>query len=170
MKYAQDQEYPVVKVESKNIYYASLLLSDYAGSISELSAITQYSFQNFNCFKKYPDFAEVMENIARVEMKHLELLGKTIHLLGLAPKYKAKEPSSFYYQYWNANNINYDTFIITMLKHNIYEEQLQIRNYRYHLCLINDRYIQNLLNRIIADEQIHITCFQELLKKYTAVH
>ncbi len=166
MKYAFEKEYPSPKVESKNIYYASLLLTDYAGMHSELTAITEYSFQNFNCFKKYPEFANAMEQIAKVEMKHLELLGKTIHLLGLSPKFKAKNPSSFYYQYWNSSYLNYDNFIITMLRHNIWEEQIAIRNYRYHLTLIQDKYIQDLLNHIIEDELIHINCFQELLKKY----
>ena len=34
--------YPPIRVREKNLSYANLLSNDYCGSVSELSAITQY--------------------------------------------------------------------------------------------------------------------------------
>lgn len=166
MKYQADKKYPDVRIEKENKYYANLLLEDYAGNYSELTAITQYVYQNFNSFQKYPKFAEAMSRIAIVEMRHLELLGKTIHLLGLNPEYKSKVNMCDYYKYWDSSNINYDTYIIYMLNTNIIQEEIAIKNYKYHLNIIKDKYIQELLKRIIEDEVIHIECFKNLLQEY----
>ena len=37
-----DLPYPAIEAEGKNLSYANLLSIDYCGSVSELSAITQY--------------------------------------------------------------------------------------------------------------------------------
>ncbi len=53
-----------------------------------------------------------------------------------------------------------------MLKYNIRLEQNTILNYQRHIAMIDDPYVQRLLNRIIEDEVIHIQCFQTLLREY----
>lgn len=166
MKCRVDKDYPEVRVEGENKFYAELLLDDYAGINGELSAITRYIFQDFNFFKKYPKLAEVMAKISMVEMKHLELLGKTIKLLGVDPEFKFKVNSTYLYLYWNASYVNYDTIIDCMLRENILSEQNVINNYRYHISIINDKYIKKLLERIIEDEEVHIECFKQLLNQY----
>jgi bacterioferritin len=45
--YASPLPYPEIKVMEPNKYYATLLLEDYAGMISELTAVNQYSYHSF---------------------------------------------------------------------------------------------------------------------------
>lgn len=40
--YSSPLPYPEIRVHCKNHHYAKLILKDYAGIISELSAVTQY--------------------------------------------------------------------------------------------------------------------------------
>ena len=167
MKCKSEKKYPEIRVERKNRYYAELLLSDYAGINGELTAITRYIFQNFNFFKEYPKLSEVIAKISMTEMKHLELLGKTIKLLGLEPKFEFKiNPYNYSYLYWNSSYVDYETNIICMLQENIQSEQEVINNYRYDISIIDDKYIKELLERIIEDEKIHIGCFKELLYEF----
>ncbi len=167
MQYMANKSYPEIRVERKNEYYANLLLADYSGINGELTAISQYVFQDFNYFKEYSKFAQVIGKIAMVEMRHLELLGKTIKLLGVKPEFKFKDNLSCFYLNWNSSYVNYyNTDIFSLLKLNIIKEKITIKNYKYHISIINDKYIKRLLERIIEDEQIHIECFQELIKEY----
>ena len=81
-----DKPYPEVRVERKNIEYAKLLLDDYASEVGEDRAIHQYVYQKFDKFKDNPLFSKTLSQIAMVEMRHLELLGETIKLLGVNPE------------------------------------------------------------------------------------
>ena len=95
-------------------------------------------------------------------MKHLELLGKAIHLLGLPPKYVSYTSDNIK-RYWTSSFINYTTSLKNMLKQDIKSESMAIENYRKHKETINDAYIKQLLTRIIEDEQVHLSIFQRLL-------
>lgn len=165
MKYCVEKPYPEIKVEQKNSFYADLLLNDYAGITSELSAITSYAYQNFVLFKNYQEIAHNLIKIAIVEMHHLEMLGKTIYLLGKNPTFIYKEKNTCSYKYWNSSFVPLNTNIFNILQNNILAEEKAIYNYEYHISLINDIYIKELLERIIADEKLHIKCFQTMLKE-----
>lgn len=157
--------YPEIKVEAENKEYAYILLNDYAGEVSELSAITLYSYQQFLQFKD-EEFAHIMEQISIAEMIHLKMLGQTIKLLGVNPIYKIKDVDDNYVS-WNSEYVSYDTNIVDMLKTNIEKEKEAILKYQSHIKLINDKYIKELLARIIEDEEKHLGCFNKLLKQYT---
>ena len=160
IEFKVNKPYPKIKIEKKNIYYANILLNDYSGIISELSAITQYIYQYFNTNN---EISIIFKNIAIVEMKHLELLGKTIKLLGINPKFNFINNNLYNnLTYWNGNFIDYNTNINCMIKNNILMEEKTICNYKKDILLINDKYIKNLLNRIIEDEYLHIKIFKEL--------
>lgn len=160
-----DLPYPEVKVNSPNKEYANILLEDYSGLASELTSITQYSYQHF---LNYPFITHIISSIAQVEMKHLELLGKTIFLLGEKPQFIYYNNQSNVKNYWQSNYINYTTDIVDMLKSDIILEQVAIRSYEKHKKLIKDENIVNLLERIILDEKQHLTCFYKLLN--TVLH
>lgn len=163
MEYQAHEAYPKLACEKKNLYYASLLLEDYAGAISEETAVNQYIYQSLAI--KEPEVAEVLKNIAIVEMRHLEYLGKTITMLGAKPKFKTLAKQQNYLVPWTSKVINYSTNILDFLEYNIRLEYLAIKNYQKHIKLINDSYIKNLLKRIIKDEEKHIECFKELMAK-----
>ena len=164
MKVKIDLPYPEVRVEEKNPYYADLLSQDYAGSVSETTAVMQYSYQHFDKFKENKEFAKIIEEIAEVEMKHLELLGETIKLLGKEPVYKTCESEHGDCVFWTGDNVFSKTDLKDMLNADINSEKNAIKNYEHHKMLINDKYIKEMLSRIILDEKRHVQIFEMLLK------
>ena len=163
MDFKINKEYPEIKVERKNKYYAQLLLDDYASDASEDTSIHQYIYQSFDLFDKYPDIAKPLARIAMVEMKHLELLGKTIKALGVEPKFIYVDAKKRYYTYWNSSSVDYAVKLHDMLVSDIELEKKAIRSYQKHIDMIDDKYIKVLLKRIIEDELIHIRCFNKLI-------
>ena len=154
--------YPEIRVEKENYYYADLLSQDYAGAEGEITAVMLYSFQHFDKFKTNPEISKILEEIAVVEMYHMELLAKTIKLLGKNPTYTTYDSLNYNCINWSAYSVDYNTDLKYILKGNIKKEQNAIRNYKYHKSLIKDRYIKKLIDRIIIDEQKHIEVFKML--------
>ena len=77
-----DLPYPPVQVSGQNQVYANLLSVDYCGSVSELSAITQYINNENRLFIQNCQTARTMLGLAMAEMMHLQKLGEMIVLLG----------------------------------------------------------------------------------------
>lgn len=132
--------YPILKVEKKNLEYADLLLNDYAGMISEESAIHLYMYQDFISMNR--EFQVMIEEIAKEEMYHLELLGKTISLLGGDPKFRVIESEKRNEVLWSSSFIDYSDGLKKMLEVDIHAEIQAIKNYRRHYEEIGDRYIR----------------------------
>ncbi|SEF52153.1 bacterioferritin [Caloramator fervidus] len=164
INFSASEKYPEPKIEKKNFYYANLLLEDYSGIVSELSAVMLYVYQHILSEDEFKDYAEVLSGIAIIEMKHLELLGETIKLLGLKPIYAV--PYMGLYYPWNSKFVNYETDISKMIDIDIESEQQAINQYENHRMLIKDKYIKELLSRIIEDEKLHLKIFKDLKKKY----
>lgn len=163
--FSVSSHYPEPKIECKNINYANILLQDYAGAVSELTAINLYVFQHISSEEKYKDYSKLIKGISIVEMKHLHLLGETIKLLGVKPVYtNSVYPCG---QLWSAAYVNYTDHILDMILEDIKSEKQAIRNYEKDICLISDKYIRKLLERIIEDEKVHLKLFKEMYKKYS---
>ena len=154
--YKSNLPYPDIKVEKENIEYAKLLMYPYASMISEDTATHLYMYQSFILDD---NIGKILENIAIVEMNHLEMLAKTINLLGLKPEYKSNDIP------WTSNYINYTNNLKDILKINIEAETLAIKNYQNLIKVINDKYIKKMLERIIVDEEIHLKIFNDLYKE-----
>ena len=133
--------YPEPQVVAPNAYYANLLLEDYAGVTSELTAINQYLYHHFTVNEEYEDLNELWKCISIVEMKHEAMLAETILLLGVAPEYRT-------------------------LTADIAGEKEAIQNYRKHQDLIADPYIRQLLERIIMDEEHHLKLFKQAISRH----
>ena len=88
--------YPEIRVEGKNIEYAKLLMEIYAGKISEDTAIHLYIFEHLSLEKKYEYYAKILVQIAIVEMKHLNILGELIKLLGIEPEFMSYDNKIIY--------------------------------------------------------------------------
>lgn len=156
--------YPEPKVIGRNLYYAELLLEDYAGRVSEFTAINQYLYHYFVFDERYKELAELEECISIIEMFHMEMLAKTIILLGANPRYYSMIDNQRVY--WNASFVYYGNAVCDRLAADIAAEEEAIINYRKHQQLIKDPYIVNMLERIIQDEQHHLSLFSQALKKY----
>lgn len=154
--YKSNLPYPDIKVEKENIEYAKLLMYPYASMVSEDTATHLYMYQSFILDD---NIGKILENIAIVEMHHLEMLAKTINLLGLKPEYKSNDIP------WTSNYINYTNNLKDILKINIEAETLAIKNYQNLIKVINDKYIKKMLERIIVDEEIHLKIFNDLYKE-----
>ena len=70
MKYAVNKDYPPIKVEKENPYYAQILLNNYASEISEETAIHLYLYQSLILDNQ--ELSTILEKIALVEMHHLK--------------------------------------------------------------------------------------------------
>ena len=157
--------YPEVQVAAPNPYHARLLLEDYAGQISELSAINQYVYHHVVLEPEFREVADLLECIALVEMHHLEILAETILMLGVDPRYRTIEENNME-QYWNAVFVYYGSSLCDRLTADIASEWAAVANYRRHQQMINDPYIKNILERIILDELNHIVLFNQMADQY----
>lgn len=163
-QYRVDEPYPEIRVLGKNPYYAQLLYNDYAGDVSEFTAIMQYIHHHMQmkCDPAWQEAAVLEEGVSIIEMKHLELLGETILLLGGDSRYEDGQR-----QPWTSLYVSYDDFdFCAQLRADIQSEEIAIHNYRKHIQEIHDPYIQALLARIIKDEEHHLRLFRECLAKH----
>ena len=160
---ALPEPYPEPRVTAPNLYFARLLLEDYCGGISEMTAINQYLYHSFT-FQSLPELAELEECISIIEMKHVKLLAETIQQLGLAPEFRVL--SGNLPVYWSASSVYYGYDINDKLDADIAAEIQAIENYRLHQRLIDDPFIKKLLERIIIDEEYHVKLFRDAKAKY----
>lgn len=77
-----DMPYPEIRVIERNRNYANLLTMDYCGSVSEMTAITQYINHESRVYGQRCTLAKVILGIAMAEMIHLQKLAELIWLLG----------------------------------------------------------------------------------------
>ena len=155
-------QYPPIKVLECNPRYAQILLESYAGETSELTAITLYLYQHHDIERRFPEFSSEIEDIAIVEMHHLDILAQLIKLLGGDPRYHSSNGTL-----WSPKNVSYHTGdphrqLIT----NIEAEKAAIRQYRQQIIEICDPHVQRILERIIQDEASHLKTFEKLLDRF----
>lgn len=156
--------YPPVRVMAPNRLYAELLLEDYAGAVSEITAINQYLYHHFVLQELNKEVADLLKCVSFVEMYHMELLAETIKLLGVDPRYRVFKDSREIY--WSATYVYYGLSLCDRLAADMAGEWAAIAAYRDHQSKIADPYIKALLERIIMDENHHIKLFLEALLKY----
>jgi len=158
--YALSEPYPEVRVTCENPRYAALLLQDYAGIASELTAINQYIYHYISLQHSYPAVAAAARHIAIAEMHHFGMLGKTIQLLGKAPVIHFPDCGAMHF--WSSKYIYYGGNIYDKLACNIQHEADAIRSYRSRLRQISDPCIRLVLERIILDEEQHLRIYSQL--------
>ncbi|QGU93815.1 bacterioferritin [Clostridium bovifaecis] len=163
-KYADPSPYPEIKVLEPNLYYAWLLLDDYAGVVSEFTAINQYLYHHFFFEDIDKELGELLENVSITEMLHMEMLADIIKELGGNPLIRGSY--STFGNFWNGSFIHYGTSLCNRLKLDIDSEHKAIDEYNRHIRLIHDPYVREVLERIILDEKVHIQLFNDALLKF----
>lgn len=154
--------YPPVKVVRKNLYYAKLLLDDYASDRSELTAITQYIYHHITLAPVNEEASDLMECIAVVEMDHLHMLGEAILLLSGDPEFRGFLNNNN--QWWSGQYVYYGAGLYDRLVADLAGERGAVEQYERHKDFIADPYIKALLERIIQDEKLHIELLKHILK------
>ena len=154
--------YPPIQVKERNQVYANLLSNDYCGSVSELSAITQYINNENRMSGEKCALAQTILGIAIAEMIHLQKLGELIVLLGGNIDFTAKLQNGCT-RMWTPECLTIPENPREMLIADIEAEKDAIRQYRMHMGVICDNYVNAVLARIIKDEEYHIVLLQALM-------
>ena len=156
-KYALDTPYPQVKgtCSGRDL---RMIMDLYSGRAGELTAITQYLYQNYIVNDVDETMAKALFGISRTEMKHHSLLGKAIVDVGGDPIMGGSTC------FWSGSNLNYSKNPICFLQNNIAAEQQAICNYRRAAACIDNASLSELFLRIIQDEELHIEIFNDLLE------
>lgn len=155
--------YPPMQVSEKNQVYANLLSVDYCGSVSELSAITQYINSESRLSHEHCTLAQTILGIAMAEMMHLQKLGELICLLGGTVDYAARQPNGRL-RLWTPEYLTLPQQPAQMIAVNIEAEQAAIAQYRMHMKMIRDTCVNAVLARIIKDEEYHIMMLRALME------
>ena len=150
-----DLPYPPIRVREKNRRYADLLSIDYCGSVSELSAITQYINNENRLSREQCSIAKTLLGIAMAEMMHLQKLGEMIVLLGGDIDFTAKTCNGKW-KMWTPEYLTIPMHTAKMLAADIEAEKAAIEQYEAHIRMISDECINAVLARIIQDEEYHI--------------
>jgi len=154
--------YPPVQVKCRNLSYADLLSVDYCGSVSELSALTQYINNESRLSMKYCRYARMLLEIAVAEMMHLQKLGELIFLLGGEVDYSAKYRNGRHCS-WTPDYLTLPGHMDEMIHVDIEGERAAIKQYKAHISKMDDGYVNAVLARIVKDEEYHILLLQSLL-------
>lgn len=158
--YADPSPYPEIRVAAPNMSYAQLLMEDYAGAVSEFTAINQYLYHYFVTKESNHEVGKLLENVAITEMLHMEMLAELILLLGGNPVFRGSR------YLWNPRMVYYGNDFCGRLKADLDSEYKAIQNYQIHIRMIDDPYVKNVLGRIILDEQVHVQLFKQAIEKY----
>ncbi len=152
--------YPPLRVRGQNQFYANLLTLDYCGSVSELTAAMQYIHgENSLCCRKCTT-AKTVLGMAVAEMTHLQKLGEMILLLGGSINFSIKTRTGT--QMWSPEYTNLSDDEGQIIEANLKAEHAAIEQYREHISMIEDDYVNAVLERIIQDEEYHIMLLQML--------
>lgn len=156
--------YPPIQVQRKNQQYANLLSVDYCGSVSEMSAITQYiNNENRMSCERCP-LVKTILGIAMAEMIHLQKLGELIFLLGGTIDFTARYRDGKH-RVWTPEYLNIPNNIRNMLLADIEAEKAAINQYRMHMKIIKDSDVNAVLSRIIKDEEYHILLLKAMVRE-----
>lgn len=151
--------YPPVRVKEQNQFYANLLTMDYCGSVSELTAITQYIHGESCVSCEHCAQAKTLLGIAMAEMIHLQKLAELIILLGGSISF-AVPTRNGRPQMWTPEFVNMTNAIPGIITSNIEAERAAINQYEQHIRMIEDECVNAVLARIVQDEEYHIMLLQ----------
>lgn len=157
--------YPTTEGISPDAYSLRIISPAYAWSYGELNAILQYVYHSFFFDKKgYNDIAETLMRIAVAEMKHLELLGKTILALGAAPVYTQFPPNRF--NFYSTKYVAYSRTLQNMLEDDLLGEKHAVSSYEKMLKCLKNQSVAKIIDRILQDEKLHVATLEKILSEF----
>lgn len=160
-QFASKEPYPSLEGIGENPHDLNLIFNDYAGRISEFSAITQYVYHQLAALEEGREaVGRTLLAIAQVEMRHLNILGKLVGQLGGDPRFFYREDGCT--RPWNGSIIDRCKQLERMLDRDILLEQQTIDSYRWQGTQVCQPQIAVILNRLILDEEIHIRALENL--------
>lgn len=153
--------YPSTTLTKEDCKYVSMISDAYAGKGSETTAVNQYNAHRFY-LQELPEIYEAYQILASVEMIHQELLGKIIFNLGCPPKLCSRMTNCN----WSGGFVNYRNQLIPIFESDAQEERNAIAHYKKMIQAIENSSVQALLQRIIMDEELHLSYLEALITKF----
>lgn len=140
----------------------------YSGNKSELTSMTQYTYQYFVLWRdsRLSNLSHIMEQIAISARIHYETLAKILVRCGIDPKnciYIDGNPNLC--EYWKASNVSYEKSLIKMFESNILLEQRIIAEYEQIIKKTDNENLKQVISKIIEDEESHILYFKRVLQE-----
>ena len=159
---AVELPYPEPKNLCPDPVSARMISAAYGGGHGELTAILQYTYHSF-IFDKLGDgkTASALIGIAIAEMRHLDILGKTLLALGTDPVF-TRFPT-YKCDFYSTSFVNYSVGAKKMLLDDIAGEMKAINDYREMLRVLRSEEVSAIISRIILDEELHIKVLKERL-------
>ncbi len=160
-----DLPYPTTDGIRNDALSLRIISPAYSTSVGELNAVLQYVYHSF-CFYKHglKDCAEMLMSIAKAEMIHLDILGKTIFALGAAPVF-AQYPSTGF-NFYSTKYVAYSNTLRHMLEDDLICERRAIADYKKMLRCLKNKQVAAIVSRIIDDENLHVAAIEEILKEF----
>ena len=159
-----DLPYPSIDTLTKDIRSGNIISFAYATLKGELTATLQYVYHHFFFGKIDETDSEILMAIAKAEMMHIDILGKTMLQLGVNPRYVQCPNSNAYF---NTSTVSQSTSAQKMIMDDIQGEMTAIADYQKMLFVLKNEQVQAIIHRIILDEQLHLEKLKEMLEKYT---
>lgn len=153
-----DAPYPELRGKNNNNFYVSLLKNLYAGKNGELTAVLQYTYQTHFFEAVDAETADIILQIAIVEMEHMAQLAKAIIFFGGDPKYVSGKDA-----YFCTKSIDYVKGYNEMLLSDLEGEKSAIADYANTANSVNNMSLKQLLLRIKFEEEMHYSILAKLL-------
>lgn len=153
----ENDPYPKIENIKQDYRFGKMLYDSYAGSYGELTAITQYVYENITN-EENKEVRNVLMRVAMDEMHHLKILGELLVELGFIPYYMGSRNNK-----WCSDRVKYKfSCMEEMMKYNIQTEKMAIKEYERLIQNTEDKGIKDVLSRIIRDEENHIRIFKAM--------
>ena len=156
--------FPPIEVERPYLPYARMLTQNMASAQSEMTTIYQYLYQHWMAESVQPEFAAVLRKIAQVEMRHLDILGRLIVLLGGDPRCQTAVGSRR--SAWNGNMVNHTHQLVSMARSDLIGEQHARNTYLAQANMVRDEKLAAVLRKLAADEDVHVGICQRFLGEF----
>ncbi len=161
--FAASEAYPPICAAGENRAYARAMLDNVGGLRSEMNAVSIYFYNSLIVADKC-DAAEAFHKISIVEMHHLHIFATLAKQLGEVPRLWGFQGCRRVY--WSPCYNKYTSELKPMLLQAIENEQQTIKKYESQRQCIYDENIRANLSRIILDEELHISIYETLYRKY----
>ena len=157
IKVRANEPYPEIVGATRDMMTVGIIKNLATSRVGELKAILQYTYQSVISDKTNEEIARILEEIAIVEMMHLDLLMHAETDFGGDPRYEDAQGNMF-----NTSLMNYTTKLREMLDYDIAGEYKAIEEYQQAIKRVKNESLKELFARIIEDEKMHIVALETI--------
>lgn len=140
-----------------NKFYADILQDLYCGKNGEIQMSMQFFYESFTLLPYGDKLGKVFDEIASEDFLIAKTLAETIVMLGGNPVFNSKDG-----EFFNGKNLSYSLSLIQLIDYNISQKENAVIAYKMAKTKIDNKYIHNLFNSIIQEEELHLKNLKEI--------